>query len=164
MGMASTMAPTTGVITHSQMFLWIPRRRNFTHSTTSATFATRYMMISPRMPNVPRNPEAVAGSVKAVDTTPIRMLGATNATAAAAGVRNRWLTPARAWLHSPPRAPAKITREVWVLAATYELVTLDRKTQVMTGARNGMKACAAVLNGLPSAASAPAWFTPNAIT
>ena len=56
--------------------------------------------------------------VKAVETTPMRMLGATNATAAKAGVRNRWLTPARAWVHSPPRAPAKITREVWVLAAT----------------------------------------------
>ena len=46
------------------------------------------------------------------------MLGATNATAAAAGVRNLWLTPASVWLHNPPRAPAKITREVWVLAAT----------------------------------------------
>ena len=46
------------------------------------------------------------------------MLGATNATAARAGVRNRGLTAASDRLHSPPRAPAKITREVWVLAAT----------------------------------------------
>jgi hypothetical protein len=57
------------------------------------------MMISPRIPNVPRKPDAVPGSVKAVETTPIRMLGATNAIAAAAGVRNLGVTPASAWLH-----------------------------------------------------------------
>jgi hypothetical protein len=48
----------------------------------------RAYQLSPRIPNVPRNPDAVPGSVKAVETTPIRMLGATNAVAAAAGVRN----------------------------------------------------------------------------
>ena len=64
-----------------------------------------------------RKPDAVPGSVKAVEMTPIAMLGATNAIAAAAGVRNRGLTSASALLQSPPRAPAKITREVWVLAA-----------------------------------------------
>jgi hypothetical protein len=48
----------------------------------------------------------------------------------ARGVLNRGLTRASAWLDSPPRAPAKITREVCVFAATYELVTLDRKIQV----------------------------------
>ena len=56
--------------------------------------------------------------MNAVETTPIRMLGATNAIAAAAGVRNRGVTPARVRVHSPPRAPAKITRNVCVFAAT----------------------------------------------
>jgi hypothetical protein len=48
--MTSTATPTIGVTTHSQAFLWMPWRRNFTHSTISATFAARYMMISPRIP------------------------------------------------------------------------------------------------------------------
>src|SRR5215475_11967569 len=164
MGMASTMAPMTGVTIHSQMFLWMPRRRNFAHSTISATFATRYMRISPRMPQVLSSPTAVPGSVNAVDTTPIRMLGATNATAAAAGVLNRGLTEATALGSSPPRAPAKTTREVCVLAATYELVTLDRNTQVIRGATNGRNALAAVWNGFPSLASAPVWPTPKEVT
>ena len=43
-----------------------------------------------------------------------------------------------------------------MLAATYELVTLDRKIQVIRGATNGRKALAAVWNGLASAASVPA--------
>ncbi len=51
-----------------------------------------------------------------------------------------------------------------MFAATYELVTLDRKTQVMSGAMNGTNAFAAVWNGLASAASAPAWPTPKAVT
>src|SRR6266581_7217209 len=142
----------------------MPRLRNFAQSTTRATFATRYMMISPRMPKVARNPDAVTGSVNAVETTPIAMLGATNATAAAAGVLNRELTPASAWLHSPPRAPAKITRDVCVFAATYELVTLDRKIQVISGATNGTNAFAAVWNGYESLARAPAWQRPKAET
>jgi hypothetical protein len=121
-------------------------------------------MIKPRIPYVPRNDDALPGLVTAVETTPIAMLGATNATAASAGVRNLGAIPASAWLHSPPRAPAKMTRDVWVLAATYELVTLDRNTQVMSGATNGRNALAAVWNGLGSAASAPAWPTPNAVT
>ena len=75
-------------------------------------------MTRPRIPYVDRNPEAVPGSVNAVEITPMAMLGATNATAARAGVWNRGLTAASDRLHSPPRAPAKITREVWVLAAT----------------------------------------------
>src|ERR1022692_3140715 len=162
--MASTITPITGLTTHSQTFFLMALRRNLFHSTTSATLAIRYMMISPRIPYVPRKPDAVPGSVNAVETTPIRMLGATNATAAAAGVRNRGLTPASAWLHRPPRAPAKITRDVCVFAATYELVTLERKTQVMSGAMNGTNALAAVWNGLESAASAPAWPTPKAVT
>src|SRR6266700_6193591 len=142
----------------------MPLRRNLAHSTTSATFATRYMMISPRIPNVPRKLDAVPGSVNAVETTAIRMLGATNATAAAAGVPNRGLTPASALVSSPPRAPAKTTREVWVLAATYELVTLDRNTQVIKGARTGRNALAAVWNGFPSAASTPVWPPPKDVT
>jgi hypothetical protein len=56
--------------------------------------------------------------VNAVEITPMAMLGATKATAARAGVWNRGLTAASDRLHRPPRAPAKITREVWVLAAT----------------------------------------------
>src|SRR5258708_14018615 len=75
-GMASTATPMTGVTTHSQTFLRMPRRRSLAHSTTSATFAVRYMMISPRMPQVPRNPDAVPGLVNAVEMTPITMLGA----------------------------------------------------------------------------------------
>src|SRR5215475_2482647 len=59
----------------------MPRRRNFAHSTIRATLATRYIRISPRMPQVLSSPTAVPGSVNAVETTPIRMLGATNATA-----------------------------------------------------------------------------------
>src|SRR5712691_6013641 len=149
-GMARTMTPTTGVTTHSHGFLRMPRLRNLVHSTTRATFAARYMMMSPRMPKVPRNEDAVPGSVNAVETTPIRMLGATNATAAAAGVLNRGLTPASAWLHSPPRAPATITRADCVFAAAYELVTLDRKIQVISGATNGTNAFAAVWNGFAS--------------
>ena len=46
------------------------------------------------------------------------MLGATKAIAAAAGVRNLGVTAARVCVHSPPRAPAKITRDVCVFAAT----------------------------------------------
>src|SRR6266487_1523960 len=163
-GMASTAAPMTGVTSHSHAFLWMPWRRNLAHSTISATFAARYMMISPRIPNVPRKLDAVPGSVNAVETTPIRMLGATNAIAAAAGVPNRGLTPASALIHSPPRAPAKMTREVWVLAATYELVTLDRNTQVIRGARTGRKDLAAVWNGFESPASVLVWPTPKAVT
>lgn len=53
------------------------------------------------------------GSVNAVEMTPIAMLGATNAMAAAHGVRNRGLTAASPRGHSPPRAPAKMTRAVW---------------------------------------------------
>jgi len=117
-GTASTATPMTGTTTHSQGFLQMPRRRSRAQSTISATFAARYMMISPRIPNVPRKPDAVPGSVHAVETTPIRMLGATNAIAAAAGVRNLGVTPASVLVHSPPRAPAKITREVCVFAAT----------------------------------------------
>src|SRR6266702_8682417 len=142
----------------------MPRLRNFAQSTTRATFATRYMMISPRMPKVARNPDAVTGSVNAVEITPIRMLGATNATAAAAGVLNRGLTAASALGSSPPRAPAKTTREVCVLAATYELVTLDRNTQVIRGARTGRKDLAAVWNGFESPASVLVWPTPKAVT
>src|SRR5262252_6088287 len=142
----------------------MPLRRNLTHSTTSATFATRYMMISPRIPQVARKPEAVAGCVNAVEITPITMLGATNAIAAAAGVLNLGLTPASAFVSSPPRAPAKMTREVCVLAATYELVTLDRNIQVISGATNGRNALAAVWKGLVSLASVVAWPTPNAVT
>ncbi len=63
-------------------------------------------------------PTAVPGSVNAVEMTPIAMLGATNAMAAAQGVRNRGLTEASVLAHSPPRAPAKMTRAVCVLAAT----------------------------------------------
>src|SRR6266566_3680651 len=117
-GMASTATPITGTATHSQGFLRTPRRRSLAHSTIRGTFAARYMITRPRIPNVDRKPDAVAGLVNAVDMTPIAMLGATNATAAAAGVRNRGLIPASDRLHSPPRAPAKITRDVWVLAAT----------------------------------------------
>src|SRR2546430_14626014 len=164
MGIASTTTPITGVTTHSHGFLWMPRRRNFTHSTISATLAAKHMMISPRMPYVPRKPDATPGPGNAVDTTPIRMLGATNATAAAAGVRKRGLTSASICGQSPPRAPAKITREVWVFAATYELVTLDRNTQVISGATNGMNVLAAVWKAFWSAARAPAWPTPNAVT
>ena len=50
--------------------------------------------------------------------TPIAMLGATKAIAATAGVLNRGSTEPSARGHSPPRPPAKITREVCVLAAT----------------------------------------------
>src|SRR5215475_14576479 len=164
MGSARIAAPITGVTTHSQTFLLMPRRRNFTHSTTRATLATRYMRISPRMPQVPSSPTAVTGSVNAVETTPIRMLSATNATAAAAGVLNRGLTAASALGSSPPRAPAKTTREVWVLAATYELVTLDKNTHVISGATNGRKALAAVWYAFPSAASALMWPRPKAVT
>src|SRR5262249_43002488 len=163
-GSARMAAPITGVTTHSQTFLWMPRRRNLTHSTTRATLATRYMRISPRMPQVLSSPTAVPGSVNAVEITPIRMLGATNATAATAGVLNRGLTAATALGSSPPRAPAKTTREVCVLAATYELVTLDRNTQVISGATNGRNALAAVWKGLVSLASVVAWPTPNAVT
>src|SRR5215470_3142700 len=164
MGSARIAAPITGVTTHSQTFLWMPRRRNFIHSTTRATLATRYMRISPRMPHVLSSPTAVPGSVNAVEITPIRMLGATNATAAAAGVLNLGLTAASALGSSPPRALAKTTREVCVLAATYELVTLDRNTQVISGATNGRNALAAVWNGFPSLASVPVWPTPKAVT
>src|ERR1022692_4909703 len=122
------------------------------------------MTISPRIPYVPRKLDAVPGSVNAVETTPIRMLGATNATAAAAGVLNRGFTPASERLHRPPRAPAKMTRDVWVFAATYELVTLDRNTQVITGARKDRKDLAAVWNGFGSDASVPACPTPKAVT
>src|SRR5579859_474561 len=163
-GTARMAAPITGVTTHSQTFLRMPRRRNFTQSTTRATFATRYMRISPRMPQVPRSPTAVPGLVNAVETTPIRMLGATNATTAAAGVLKRGLTAAIAFGSSPPRAPAKTTRDVCVLAATYELVTLDRNTHVISGATNGRNALAAVWNGFPSLASVPVWPTPKAVT
>src|SRR5215472_6955525 len=163
-GMASTAAPMTGVTTQSHTFLGIPLRRNLTHSTTSATFAIRYMMISPRIPQVPRKLDAVPGLVNAVEITPIRMLGATKATAATAGVLNRGLTLASALVSSPPRAPAKMTREVCVLAATYELVTLDRNIQVISGATNGRNALAAVWKGLVSLASVVAWPTPNAVT
>jgi hypothetical protein len=111
-GTASTAIPITGTTTQSQKLLLTPRRRSRAHSTMSATFAARYMITTPRIPNVDRNPDAVAGEVNAVEITPMRMLGATKATAAAAGVRNRGETPASDRLHSPPRAPAKITREV----------------------------------------------------
>ena len=104
------------------------------------------------------------GSVNAVETTPIRMLGATKATAAIAGVLNLGVIPASIRVHRPPRAPAKMTRDVCVFAATYEMVTLDRNTQVMSGATNAMNAFAAVWNGLGSAASAEARPTPNAVT
>src|SRR5579875_2557078 len=117
-GTASTATPMIGTTTHSQTFLCTPRFRSRNHSTIRATLAARYMMTTPRMPNVDRNPDAVAGAVNAVETTPIAMLGTTNATAAAAGVRNRGEIPASDRGHSPPRAPAKMTREVWVLAAT----------------------------------------------
>ena len=86
--------------------------------------------------------------MNAVDATPITMDGATNATAATAGVRNRGETSPSVLGQSPPLAPAKITRDVCVFAATKELVTLDRNTQVMSGATNGMNAFAAVWNGL----------------
>ena len=46
------------------------------------------------------------------------MSGATNAANALAAVWNGLGSAASDLLHSPPRAPAKITREVWVLAAT----------------------------------------------
>src|SRR5215471_12259461 len=154
----------TGTTTHSQTFLRMPRARNFTYSTTSATLAMRYMMIRPRMPYVPRKLDAETGVVIAVATTPIRMLGATNATAATAGVRNRGVIAASALGHKPPRPPAKITRDVWVFAATYELVTLDRKIHVISGATNGMKALAAVWNGFGSADSVLACPTPKAVT
>ena len=95
--------------------------------------------------------------------TPIAMLGATNAMAAAHGVRNRGLTEASVFGHSPPRAPAKMTRAVCVLAATYELVTLVRKIQVMSGARGEMNRWAAVWNGFGSDASALMWPGPNAM-
>src|SRR6185437_4068145 len=108
MGMAITATPITGTTTHSQGFLRTPRWRSLTHSTISAALAHRYMITRPRIPKVDRKPEAVPGSVKAVEITPIAMLGATNATAAAAGVRNRGLTAASDLLHRPPRAPAKI--------------------------------------------------------
>src|SRR5581483_595262 len=163
-GMPSTAIPITGTITHRKTLFRSPRLRSLTHSTISAMLAARYMITRPRIPYVDRKLDAVPGSVNAVEITPMRMLGATKATAAIAGVRNRGEIAASDRLHSPPRAPAKITREVWVFAATYELVTLDRKIQVMSGATNGMNAFAAVRNGFGSAASAPAWFTPNAIT
>ena len=67
---------------------------------------------------MPRKPDAGARLVNAVETTPIRMLGPTNATAAAAGVRNRGVPRPASSVHSPPRAPAKITRDVCVFAAT----------------------------------------------
>jgi hypothetical protein len=48
--MARTSTPTTGVTSHSHGFFLMPWRRNLAHSTISATFAARYMMIRPRIP------------------------------------------------------------------------------------------------------------------
>ena len=56
--------------------------------------------------------------MKAVEITPTRMLGATKATAAAAGGRNLGETPAGDRPPSPPRPPATITRDVRGFAAT----------------------------------------------
>jgi hypothetical protein len=116
--MASTAMPITGTTTQSQKLFRSPRLRSLAHSTMSAMLAARYMITRPRIPYVERNPDAVTGSVNAVEITPIAMLGATKATAATAGVRNLGETAASDRLHSPPRAPAKITRDVWVFAAT----------------------------------------------
>src|ERR1700745_3561047 len=109
-GMASTAIPITGTTTHSQALLRSPRRRSRGQSTMSATLAARDMITRPRIPYVDRNPDAGAGSVNAVDITPMRMLGATKATAAAAGVRNPGQTPASDRLHRPPPAPAEKPR------------------------------------------------------
>ena len=51
----------------------------------SAMLAIRYMSTRPRIPYVLSSPTAVPGSVNAVEMTPIAMLGATNAMAAATG-------------------------------------------------------------------------------
>src|SRR6185437_16126539 len=105
-GIASTATPITGTTTQSQKLFRSPRRRSRVQLTTRAMFATRYMITRPRMPYVDRKPDAVPGSVNAVDTTPITIDGATNATAATAGVRNRGETCASVLGHSPPLAPA----------------------------------------------------------
>ena len=52
---------------------------------------------------------------------------------------------------------------VCVFAATYELVTLVRKIQVMSGASGEMNWVAAVWNGFGSATSALMWPGPNAM-
>src|ERR1700760_4617582 len=163
-GIASTTVPITGTTTQSQKLFRSPRRRSRAQLTARATFAPRYMITRPRTPYVDRKPDAVEGLVNAVDATPITTDGATNAIAATAGVRNRGEMDASSFGQRPPLAPAKRTRDVWVFAATKELVTLDRNTQVMSGATNGMNAFAAVWKGLASAASAPVWPVPNAIT
>src|SRR5690349_8137486 len=116
--MASTARPIAGTTTHSSGFLCTPALRSFTHCTISAASVATYMITTPRMPNVLRNPDAVPGSVNHVDPTAITMLGATNAMAAGHGELNRPLIAASPLGHKPPRAPAKITREVWVFAAT----------------------------------------------
>jgi NaMN:DMB phosphoribosyltransferase len=64
------------------------------------------MITRPRTPYVDRKPDAVAGLVNAVDATPITIDGATNATAATAGVRYRGETRPSVLGQSPPRAPA----------------------------------------------------------
>ena len=166
-GMARTSTPITGTTSHRIGFFVIPRLRNRNHCTNNATFVTVYMTTTPKIPKVERNPTVVPGSVTSVDSTPITMLGTTNAIAAAHGVLNLGCTELSPRGQRPPRAPAKITREVCVFAAMYELVTLTRKTAARIGTITGRAMCrkldAAVANGLLSLASfAPS--LPKALT
>ena len=51
-----------------------------------------------------------------------------------------------------------------MFAATYELVTLVRKIQVISGASGAINVLAAVWNGFGSVDRAPTWPVPNATT